>query len=154
IRVATKSGLARDRICRQEPADIRGRHSTQDELTADREEAGFREVDPERKAFAVSAKGNRAQLDFGIEVLARALAGGAKASTKLGSASILGLNDSAVLAAHPKAPEREEPLGVGRKRLESRSGGGAPALDRIAPFSDAAENVDLLGRGRRMSRGV
>ena len=130
VPLVDKGGPARHRIRRQKPADIRSRQSAQDELTADREEAGFREIDLDREALAVAAKGNRAQLDLGIEVLPRRLAGRTKAGTQLGDAS--GLRCRATLPSSgctPHAPEREEALGVLRERLEARSRGGAPAGD-------------------------
>jgi hypothetical protein len=86
IRVAAKGGPAGDRIGCQKPADIRGGQSAQDELTPYREQAGFREVDLERQALAVSLKGHRAQLDLGVEVLSRRFAGRAEASAQLGRA--------------------------------------------------------------------
>ena len=119
-RFAAEAGLARQRIGRQKSADIGCRQSTQDELAADREEAGFREVDLDRAALAVAAKENRAQLDLGLEVLQRGFARRTKAGAQLGRPGLLRVGNLAALGFDPDGPEREEALGVLREGLEPR----------------------------------
>ena len=99
VRVAAKGGPAGDRVGRQNSADVRGRQSAQDELAADREQTGLREIDLEREALAVAAKRHRAQLDFSVEVLSRRFAGRAKAAAQLGRAPVFRFDNSVRQAA-------------------------------------------------------
>ena len=80
IRVAAERGPGGHRVRRQKPADERRRQAAEDELAADREQAGLGEIDPEGEALAVSPKGERTQLDLGIEVLSRAIARSGRSS--------------------------------------------------------------------------
>src|SRR5262245_37395628 len=80
IRVGAEGRLTGQRVRGQQPRDKERRRSRQHELAANRIQPLLREVDPERLTLAVAAKGDRAQLDLCVEVLACRIAGGAKAA--------------------------------------------------------------------------
>lgn len=64
--VAAEGGLARDRVGGEKPSDKRSRQATENQLTADWEEAGLGHINPEGEALAASPKRERAQFKLGI----------------------------------------------------------------------------------------